>query len=141
MIPGSACPMYPQCKSAPPCPSLLETPVSRCYALPLVVALKHNHKGNRNTSRCDKGARSLSRRPPSLFKGPRTRAANGRRTRRVTRRGTRWGLDVARTNRHDGTEQAGTCLQRTTIGRRLRKVDYDRLPKYRPPCPARRGRS
>ena len=85
---------------------------------------------------------NLSRRPPSLFKGPRTHAANGRRTRRgmqrgtrqetrqVAWRGTRWGFDVARTNRHDGTEQAGTCLQRTTIGRRLRKVDYDRLPKY-----------
>ena len=54
---------------------------------------------------------AVSRRPPSLFKGPRTRAANGRGTRRVARRGTRWGLDVARTNRHDGTEQAGTCLQ------------------------------
>ena len=33
--------------------------MSQCYALPLVIALKHNHKGNRNTSRCDKGARSL----------------------------------------------------------------------------------
>ena len=32
--------------------------LSRCYALPLVVALKHNRQGNRNTSRCDKGARS-----------------------------------------------------------------------------------
>ena len=46
--------------------------------------------------------------------------------------GTQWGLGVARTNCHDGTEQAGTCLQRTTIGRRLRKVDYDRLPMYPP---------
>ena len=74
----------------------------------------------------------LSRHPPSLFKGPRTHAANGRRT----RQGTWWGLDVARTNRHDGTEQAGTCLQRTTIGRRLRKVDYDRLSKYPPALPS-----
>ena len=32
--------------------------MSRCYALPLVVALKHNHKGNSDASRCDKGARS-----------------------------------------------------------------------------------
>ena len=33
--------------------------MSRCYALPLVIALKHNHKGNRNMLRCDKGARLL----------------------------------------------------------------------------------
>ena len=30
----------------------------------------------------------------------------------------------------------GTCLQRTTIGRRLRKVDYDCLPKYPPALPS-----
>ena len=42
------------------------------------------------------------------------------------------GLGVARTNCHNGTEQAGTCLQRTTIGSRLRKVDYDCLLKYPP---------
>ena len=74
----------------------------------------------------------------------RTQRGMRRGTRRETRLVTRWGtwwelggeLDVARTNRHDGTDQAGTCLQRTTIGRRLRKVDYDRLPKYPPAMPS-----
>ena len=81
----------------------------------------------------------LSRCPPSLFKGPRTRAANGDKgLGKGLGKGLCGGvggkLGDARTNCRDGTEQAGTCLQRTTIGRRLQKVGYDRLPEYKPPA-------
>ena len=82
---------------------------------------------------------AVAQRSPSLFKGPRSLVANGDKELLARDwRGTWWGLggglNVARTNCHDGTEQAGMCLQRTTIGRRLWKVGYTRLYNYPPPA-------